>query len=304
MRASKAGPQPKALPMVQQTAVEKCMVHGEDVILLCLKDSEHICARCLHSTHLLHPVVPLGSLDQLDFQKSLKQEIETSLKEIQDREPVLNQSICTSLRKHKINLRNHILFIRDNLREEFDDFFNTLLQSIRKDWNLFTVQEQLIKQTRRFNEVVQKSLANITEQALMVEPKSDLKKFYEQLSDAQVQVQRHVEEWKAYEQSVQSLMGCLRQHSAFDVIDGDCLKSFMQENLVMNYSNIELNRVLIQQQQQFEGEDGAYSHANMRHNPRTTVQATRPRSPQQRQQQLVNSRNAGSRSGFSGNNSR
>ena len=42
-------------------------------------------------------------------------------------------------------------------------------------------------------------------------------------------------------------MGCLRQHSAFDVIDGDVLKSFMSENLVMNYSNIELNRVLMQQ---------------------------------------------------------
>ena len=94
------------------------------------------------------------------------------------------------------------MFIRDNLREEFEEFFNNLLQSIRKDWNLFTVQEQLIKQTKRFNEVVSKSLSNITEQALMVEPKTDLKKFYEQLSDAQVQVQRHVEEWKAYEGSV------------------------------------------------------------------------------------------------------
>jgi hypothetical protein len=90
---------------------------------------------------LLHPVVPLGSLDQLDFQKSLKQEIETSLKEIEEREPMLNQSISASLRKHKVALRNHIIFIRDNLREEFDDFFNNLLQSIRKDWNLFTVQE-------------------------------------------------------------------------------------------------------------------------------------------------------------------
>lgn len=55
------------------------------------------------------------------------------------------------------------MFIRENLREEFDDFFNNLLQSIRKDWNLFSVQEQLIKQTRRFNEVVSKSLSNITE---------------------------------------------------------------------------------------------------------------------------------------------
>jgi len=40
-------------------------------------------------------------------------------------------------------------------------------------------------------------------------------------------------------------MGCLRQHSAFDVIDGDTLKGYMSENLVMNYSNIELNRVLM-----------------------------------------------------------
>ena len=107
--------------------VEKCPVHGEEVILLCLKDSEKICPRCLHLTHLLHPVVPLGSLDQLDFQKSLKQEIETSLKDIQDRQPILNKSICEQLRKHKINLRNHIIFIRDNLREEFDEFFNNLL---------------------------------------------------------------------------------------------------------------------------------------------------------------------------------
>ena len=113
--------------------------------MLCLKDSENICAKCLHTTHLLHPVVPLGSLDQLDFQKSLKQEIDTSLKEITEREPYLNQSICDSLRKHKVALRNHIIFIRDNLREEFDEFFNNLLQSIRKDWNLFTVQEQLVK---------------------------------------------------------------------------------------------------------------------------------------------------------------
>jgi hypothetical protein len=99
----------------------------------------------------LHPVVPLNSLDQLDFQKSLQQEIESSLKEIKSKEPILQRSICESLKKHKIDLRNHIIFIRDNLREEFDDFFNNLLQSIRKDWNLFSVQELLIKETKRFN---------------------------------------------------------------------------------------------------------------------------------------------------------
>jgi len=70
------------------------------------------------------------------------------------------------------------------LREEFDEFFNNLLQSIRKDWNLFSVQEQLIKETKRFNQLVSKSLQNITEQSQLFEPKQDLKKFYEQLSDA------------------------------------------------------------------------------------------------------------------------
>ena len=62
--------------------MEKCPVHGDEVILLCLKDSEKICARCLNSTHLLHPVVPLNSLDQLDFDVSIKQEIQTSLADI------------------------------------------------------------------------------------------------------------------------------------------------------------------------------------------------------------------------------
>jgi hypothetical protein len=48
--------------------------------------------------------------------------------------------------------------IRENLREEFDDFFNNLLSSIRKDWNLFSVQEMLIEETARFNQIVTTSL--------------------------------------------------------------------------------------------------------------------------------------------------
>ena len=128
--------------------------------------------------------MPLNSLDQLDFQKSLQQEIETSLHEIKNKEPQLNKEIGERLRKHKIAIRNHIIFIRDNLREEFDEFFNNLLQSIRKDWNLFAVQEQLVKQTKRFNGFVCKSLSQITEQAYLFDPKVDLKKFYEDLSDA------------------------------------------------------------------------------------------------------------------------
>ena len=40
-------------------------------------------------------------------------------------------------------------------------------------------------------------------------------------------------------------MSCLKSHSEFDVIDGNQLKSFMAENLVLNYSNVELHRVLM-----------------------------------------------------------
>lgn len=47
----------------QVKVANRCEVHGDEVILLCLKDSEKVCARCLNSTHLLHPVVPLNSLD-------------------------------------------------------------------------------------------------------------------------------------------------------------------------------------------------------------------------------------------------
>ena len=50
------------------------------------------------------------------------------------------------------------------MREEFDEFFNNLLQSIRKDWNLFTIQELLIEKTKRFNSRVSDSLKNIAEQ--------------------------------------------------------------------------------------------------------------------------------------------
>jgi hypothetical protein len=144
--------------MNQPSGFNKCSVHGEEVILLCLKCQEKVCSRCLHSTHLLHPVVPLNSLDQLDFKTSLQKEITTTIEELKQREQVVQNNIRESLKKHRVSLRNHVMFIRDNLRDEFDDFFNNLLSSIRKDWNLFTVQEQLIKETRRFNSTVNTSL--------------------------------------------------------------------------------------------------------------------------------------------------
>ena len=80
---------------------------------------------------------------------------------------------------NKIKLRNHIIFIRDNLRVEFDDFFNNLLQSIRKDWNLFTVQEVLVRETRKFNETVTENLEKLADNSQMMHPQQDIKKFYE-----------------------------------------------------------------------------------------------------------------------------
>ena len=139
----------KVKPMPQMVSQEvrpqedhdpsKCEIHGEELILLCLKTQDKICFRCLHSTHLLHPVVPLNSLDKLDFKTSLQREINNSIDEIKSKERVMQNNVRDSLKSHRIALRNHVMFIRDNLREEFDDFFNNLLSSIRKDWNLFTV---------------------------------------------------------------------------------------------------------------------------------------------------------------------
>ncbi len=40
-------------------------------------------------------------------------------------------------------------------------------------------------------------------------------------------------------------MGCLKDHSEFDVIESSQLKSFMAENFVMNFSNIDLNKIQI-----------------------------------------------------------
>ena len=40
-------------------------------------------------------------------------------------------------------------------------------------------------------------------------------------------------------------MGSLKDYSEFEVIDGNMLKQFMAESFVMNYSNIELQKVLL-----------------------------------------------------------
>ena len=91
----------------------------------------------------------------------------------------MRESISKNISVNKIKLRNHIIFIRDNLRVEFDDFFNNLLQSIRKDWNLFTVQEVLVRETRKFNETVTENLEKLADNSQMMHPQQDIKKFYE-----------------------------------------------------------------------------------------------------------------------------
>jgi hypothetical protein len=48
-----------------------CETHQDELILFCLKDQCKVCSKCLKSTHLLHPVVPLNSLENLDFSESL-----------------------------------------------------------------------------------------------------------------------------------------------------------------------------------------------------------------------------------------
>ena len=36
-----------------------CPEHNEFQILYCLKDQQQVCSKCLNTSHLLHPVVPL-----------------------------------------------------------------------------------------------------------------------------------------------------------------------------------------------------------------------------------------------------
>ena len=60
----------------------KCAQHCQDHILFCLKCQEKICTKCLDTNHLLHPVVPLNSVNKLDFKTSLQKEIENRDKRI------------------------------------------------------------------------------------------------------------------------------------------------------------------------------------------------------------------------------
>ena len=63
--------------------------------------------------------------------------------------------------------------------------------------------------------------SKLLDQPNLYHQQGDLKRFYEQLSDAQNQVASFKEDWEGFEGGVTSLMSCLKSHSEFDVIDGN-----------------------------------------------------------------------------------
>ena len=60
-------------------------------------------------------------------------------------------------------------------------------------------------------------------------------------------MQEYKQDWNEYERGVDNLVDGLKGYSEFDIIDGSNLKNFLAENLVMNYSNIEIHKLLFQQ---------------------------------------------------------
>lgn len=52
------------------------------------------------------------------------------------------------------------------------------------------------------------------------------------------------QDWYDYEKNLELLLTSLKDHSEFEIIDGQNLKGFMAENLVMNYNNIEYQKQL------------------------------------------------------------
>lgn len=101
-----------------------------------------------------------------------------------------------------------------------------------------------MRETRKFNDTVSKNLEKLTDNSQLLHPQQDIKKFYESLSEAQNQVQQFKEDWMNYESNIALLMESLKEHSEFESIDGNLLKQFMAERVVLNYSNVELQRIL------------------------------------------------------------
>jgi hypothetical protein len=106
----------------------------------------------------------------------------------------------------------------------------------------------LSKETAKFSKEIVNSLEKITKQDEF-DPTyhNDLKKFYETLPGAQSKVQDYKQDWQEFETGVDSLVDSLKSYSEFDIVDGATMKNFLAENIVMNYSNIEIHKILFQQ---------------------------------------------------------
>lgn len=63
---------------------------------------------------------------------------------------------------------------------------------------------------------------------------------------AQSKVQVYKKDWNEFEKGVDNMVDGLKGYSEFDIIDGVTLKNFLAENLVMNYSNVEIHKILFQ----------------------------------------------------------
>lgn len=57
-------------------------------------------------------------------------------------------------------------------------------------------------------------------------------------------MQVYKQDWNEFEKGIDNMVDGLKGYSEFDIIDGITLKNFLAENLVMNYSNIEINKIL------------------------------------------------------------
>lgn len=57
-------------------------------------------------------------------------------------------------------------------------------------------------------------------------------------------MQDYKQKWSEFEQGVDCMVDGLKGYSEFDIIDGSTLKNFLAENLVMNYSNVEIHKLL------------------------------------------------------------
>ena len=59
-------------------------------------------------------------------------------------------------------------------------------------------------------------------------------------------MQAFKQDWGEFERGVDSMVDGLKGYSEMEIIEGNTLKNFMAENLVMNYSNIEIHKLLFQ----------------------------------------------------------